>query len=412
MTMKSNIPLTKKYLPKKINDVIGQDNALKEIVAFIANFKKEKKNAALLHGSIGVGKTSSVYAVANELGLEILEINASDFRNAEQIELRVGNAIKQKSLFSSGKIILVDDVDGLSGREDRGGIQAIIKLMVDSNYPLILTVTSIYEDNLRPLVKKCKLIEFSKLDYNSIYAVLKKVCDAEKIKYTESVLKELAYSSAGDARAVLNDLQSILYLGNEITGEKVKELSERNRKDTIINALNRIFKTTDLGIALHAFDNIDEDIDEKILWIDENLAREYTNPKDLARAYDMLSRADVFKSRVRRIQHYRFLAYADALLSGGIASSKEKKYANYVEYKPTGRLLKIWMANQKLARKKSIASKIAVKTHQSIKEMMMKTMPFVPFIFRDKRIRVSMINEFKLDEDEIEYLDKRLIREF
>ena len=41
--------------------------------------------------------------LANELGLEVYEVNASDFRNAEQINQKVGSAVKQQSLFSKGK---------------------------------------------------------------------------------------------------------------------------------------------------------------------------------------------------------------------------------------------------------------------------------------------------------------------
>jgi len=132
-------PYTKKYIPEKSSDIIGQDAALKELKDFVINFKRKKNKAALLYGPSGTGKTGSVYAIANELGLEILEVNASDFRNAEQIDSRAGMAAGQQSLFFKSKIILVDEVDGLSGTQDRGGIQAIIKLVEKSAFPIILT---------------------------------------------------------------------------------------------------------------------------------------------------------------------------------------------------------------------------------------------------------------------------------
>jgi len=46
-----------------------------------------------------------------------------------------------------------------------------------------------------------------------------------------------------------------------------------------------VFKTTDLKVALSAFDNVDENLDKMSLWIDENLPSEYKNPIELARAY-------------------------------------------------------------------------------------------------------------------------------
>ena len=402
------IPLVKKYSPKTTKELHGQDTALKELGRFIANFKKEKKNAAILHGPIGVGKSSSAYAVANEYGLEILEMNASDFRNAEQIELKAGNAIKQRSLFSKGKIILIDDIDGLSGNADRGGVQAIIKIIEQSIFPILLTAENIYIDKLRSLSKKCKLIKFELLSYDAIYSILSFIAAKEDIKCEEKALKALAYRSAGDARAAINDLQTLAQEKKELTKESLEELADRNKTDNIMIALNKIFKTTDIKIAISAFDNVKEDLDEQLLWIDENLPKEYTKPQELAKAYEMLSKADVFKRRIKRWQHYRFLVYINALITAGIASAKNEKYKNLVQYKPTGRILKLWWANQKAAKKKEIAARIAEKTHSSKKEIIKSTMPYLPIIFKNKEMRSNIINYLNLNEEEVEWLKSQV----
>src|SRR3989338_4079556 len=82
-----------KYLPRKISDVHGQDAALKQLKDFVFNFKNKKKGAAIAYGPAGSGKTAAAYAIANEINLEIVETSASDFRNEEQINLKVGNAV-------------------------------------------------------------------------------------------------------------------------------------------------------------------------------------------------------------------------------------------------------------------------------------------------------------------------------
>ena len=176
-------PLTHRHAPKATEEVIGQDGNISKLREFIVNFKKQKKKSALIYGPSGTGKTCSVYAVANELGLEVIEVNASDFRNAEQINLKVGNAIKQQSLFAKGKLILVDEIDGLSGREDRGGVQAIAKLIGDSSYPIILTATNPFDNKFSSLRSKSNRMEFKQLDYLSIFHILKRICGNEKIKY-------------------------------------------------------------------------------------------------------------------------------------------------------------------------------------------------------------------------------------
>ena len=68
----------------------------------------------------------------------------------------------------------------------------------------------------------------------------------------------------------------------------------------------------------------------------------------------------------------------------GIAAAKEEKYNRLVEYKPTGRILKLWWANQRLAKKKEIAGKIAEKTHSSKKSIIKNTMPYISVMFKNR----------------------------
>jgi replication factor C large subunit len=400
-------PYTKKFEPEKISDVIGQDTAIKELKDFITNFKRNKKNAVLVYGPAGTGKTSSIYSIANELNLEMLEVNASDFRNKEQINSRIGMAAGQRSLFFKEKLILVDEVDGLSGTKDRGGIQAMIKLIEKSTYPIILTAINPWGNKFSTLRRKTDMIEFHPLEANSIFLILKKICDDEKIKYEDDVLKGLARRTRGDARAAVNDLQTLTIENNELTKNSLEELHERNKEDSIINALMKIFKTTDPKVALSAFENVKEDLNEQTLWLEENLPKEYTKPEELAEAFDKLSKADVFNRRIRRWQHWRFLVYINQLITAGIALSKEKKYSHYVQYKPTGKILKLWWAKQKSMKKKAIASKIAEKTHSSTKEVIKNTMPYFQFTFqKDKEFRENTIQELDLSKEEVMWLRK------
>ena len=146
---------------------------------------------------------------------------------------------------------------------------------------------------------------------------------------------------------------------------------------------------------------------EKIfLWLDENLPREYDKPDDLVRAYDVLSRADVMYGRIGRWQHWRFLSYVSELLTAGIAVSKKEKYAKFVQYQPTQRILKIWMANQKFLKRKAIAQKIAGATHSSMKEVV-KDMDYYKIMFKkNKEMGNKLAEYFELDDEEVEWLRK------
>ena len=143
-----------------------------------------------------------------------------------------------------------------------------------------------------------------------------------------------------------------------------------------------------------------------MLWLDENLPKEYEKPADLQRAYENLSRADIFQRRIKRWQHWRFLVYINALITAGIATSKDRKYEKFVPYKPTGRILKMWWAKQKSLKKKAIAAKIAENTHTSTYKAL-QSMPYFQKMFKkDKVLAKNLAEELDLDKEEISWMKK------
>jgi replication factor C large subunit len=398
------VPWTRKYNPKRLADIEGHASAIEELRKFITHFKKGK--ALLLYGESGGGKTSSVYALAHELDLELIEINASDTRNADQIDLLLGNASKQMSLFFKSKIILVDELDGIAGREDRGGVQAIQRLVESSTFPIILVANDPYVEKLSSLRKKAVMLEFKTRPYTSILNYLKKICKEEKISYDEEALSMLSRSSGGDMRAAINDLQSLAANDKKLTRKEVEAMNnERDRTESIIQALVKVLKTTDVEVALKAFDNVNEDLDKIFLWMEENLPYEYTRPADLARGFDALSKADVFKGRIIRWQHFRFYVYCYNLLSAGVAVAKDEKYKSFISYKPTTRILKLWIAKQRNLKKKAIAEKIADKTHTSKKRALQDTLPYLKPVFKKSKKEAERLTAYlELDNEQVEWM--------
>lgn len=400
-------PWINKYKPETIADIQGQGKAIEALKEFISCYNRKDSKACILYGPTGCGKTISVYAVANELGIEVLEVNASDFRNKDQIESIVGTASKQMPLFSKGKIILVDEIDGLSGSKDRGGINALRNLLSGSSFPIICTATDPFSKKLASLRKESQLIEYHTLSYLSIANVLEKIAQQENIDAEKDMIKSLARRAGGDMRAAINDFQIIAGKEKKLTRESIDSLSEREQTENIMNALRLVLKTTNPDTAVRAFDNVTEDLDQCLLWLDENLPSEYEKPPDLARAYNYMSKADIMSRRIRRWQHWRFMVYINAYLTGGIAVSKDEKYKKFVPYRPTTRILKLWKANMKYKKRKAIAEKIAEKTHTSTKTIIQDVLPYLQIaIKKDAKLSAAIEEEFELGKDEMAWLRK------
>jgi len=401
-------PWIQTYLPKNTKEVLGQNKAIEQLTEYVKNYKTGKNKCCILYGGIGCGKTSSVIALANEVELELVEMNSSDFRNKDKIESFIGTAIRQRSLFFKGKMILVDELDALSGTKDRGAVQSIVKLVDDSVFPIICTVNDPYEKKISSLRKKSLLIEFHTLDYRTIANNLIRIMKDVGCDYDEDMIKALARRSGGDMRAAINDLQTTTNSGKKkLDKESLKEMEdyERNRTESITNAMLKVMKTTDAEVARVAFDNIDEDLDTVGLWLEENIPKEYEG-KDIAEAMDKLSKADVYKGRIRRWQHWRFLVYINALYSAGVALSKNEKYKKFVKYSPPSKILKLWQAKMKYMKRNAIAEKIGVHTHTSSKRIIQDVMPYLKVMCKDKGFCDRLQEEFELEKEEIEWLKK------
>jgi len=382
-----------KYRPKKLEEIRGQEEAVIKVKDFVKSFGKNK-NAILLHGPPGTGKTSLAYAIANEIDFEIFELNASDLRNKERLKEVLKPAIEQKSLKKEGKIILVDEVDGISD-EDYGGLSQLLEMIDLSNFPMIITANDIWGKKFNGLRKKCELLQLKEISYSNIKSIIQNISEKENLVINNDFLTELAINSKGDLRAAINDLQTLSQLKDYFP----IILDERNKETDIFNSLRRIFKEKPANEMLGIFDSVNMPIDEIFLWLEENIPSEYSG-EELARAYELLAKADVFRGRIYKQQYWRFLVYENIFLSYGIASSKKTPKTGFTSYRKPMRILQIWMNNQKTAQKKSICEKYSEHVHIS-KKRAMSEFPVIKQIIKSNP---EIQKELKLEEEEINYL--------
>ncbi len=387
-----------KYSPKRLSEFESREPALLSLKEFVAN---NRKGSLLLHGKPGSGKTAAVYALANELDYEVLEMGASDIRKKANLLESLGNASQQMSLFKKGKIILVDDVDNLSSK-DRGAPNVILDIISNAQWPVIMTANDCNKEKIKKLKKKSTVIEMPELTYTEIFNVLKNICDNEKIDYDEMALKSLARQAGGDIRAAMTDLIML-----SLTSEKIEDLDilhPRSQKEQVQDVLRLIFKSKVGNNVLRAFDNTDLDFDTRTLWIDHNLPKEYSGIS-LAKAYDALSRSDVYKGRIRRQQHWRFLVYMNSLMTAGISLAKAEKNPAILEYKRSSRPLKYWFSNMRTAKRKAVAEKISPYLHVSKRNAFKEFIPLFSTLLKNDT-NDSLAAEFDLLEEEVAYLKK------
>jgi replication factor C large subunit len=398
-----------RYRPKRVRDIAGNLTSKKKILDWIQGWRRggPAKKALLLYGPPGTGKTSAAYAIAHELGYDRIELNASDSRTQGVINRVVGTAASSGTLDPSAdkKIIILDEVDGIHGTKDRGGVAALKKLLQTTCQPLLLIANDPYklDGNFRRLTE---MVQFKRIDKRTVARVLKEIAVREGVKAHEKALNIIAANANGDLRSAINDLQALSEGRTTLEIADVTRLKTRDAEVRIFDTLVRVLKTESLERAREAMWESGEDPDTRLKWLVENVALEYKRPEDLARAYHCLSRADVFLGRIMRRQDWSLLGYASDLMGPGVALAKERKYEGFQRYQPP----QIFAIYGRTRRRRNLAGSVAEKFTQKCRGsrglFLQEFLPLFDAAMKDLEMGAHIASELMLTREEVEFFTK------
>lgn len=399
---------TVKHKPKSLNEIVGNKDAIQKVTDWIKSWGKgiPKKRAIFLYGPPGIGKTVTVEALAHDFNMEFVEKNASDYRTEDAINRFAGLASQYRSLFGGKRIILLDELDGLTGTADRGGVKAITDIVKTAQCPIVLIANSAYEPRFSNLRLYCLLIEFKKPATGEVMKRLEWICDQEGIQADERALKFVAQRSEGDVRSAVNDLQALAQGKKKLSYEDVSWLGYRDRQDTIFNVLRMIlYGKTCLG-AKQALDMADVDIDMLFEWIYENVPAHLTDPHDLAQAMDALSIADVYRGRIRATQDWSFTRYVIDYMTAGVAMARRNtKVHGWIPFKFPERIQMLSRSRAERAMQLSIGQKIKRKNHISAARASKQVLPYLRIIFKnDVNMAAGLAKWLDLEPEMVEYV--------
>jgi len=411
---------TEKYRPRSLSEIVGNDNAIRAIRKWGESWRSciPRVKALTLRGEPGTGKTSAALALAHDMCWDFIEMNASDHRNAESIKKVAGaGSVSQTftldgEFFSSDedrrKLVILDEADNLFAREDSGGAKEIAETIRETRQPIILIVNDYYELTRKaPAIKSlAESVMFGRIDAKSIVKVLKTVAVHEGATVPESALAHVAENSGGDMRAALNDLQMLVEGRETLTLEDSKAVGKRNQLRDLDAAFRAMFGAKTVKEARDATFDLDKTPDELVKWIEESIPMELPHPSDMARAFDALSRSDVYLGRTRKLQHYGLWSYAKEMMTGGVALSRGLgPRPNVYQYRFPGFFILMSRAKGPRAARESISSKLADHLHTSRKCVIDSTLPYLSVIVKnDQELLGKLVSDFGLDDGDVAYL--------
>lgn len=324
------------YRPKRVEQMVGNEDARLAVLKWLQRWVSGTK-PLLLIGPPGVGKTTLVHVIAEQFGFDLIEMNASDTRNREGIEARIAPVMRNVSIFGVKSLLFLDEVDGISGREDSGGLDLLVDMMKEPTVPVIMAANK-KSAKIKELAKACKTIEFSPVPPRLLMMFLDYVLAGEGKKLGPGEKVAVINNCRGDIRALLNGAQSRVAGYATVANSDVTEID-------IQEAINGYFSAQDREQAAQLLASADATFpDPRYQGMDPESRRKdmigalfstivSSHAGDnLADMLDVLSQADVIVGRVGRRRQWSLLRYVIPILAHGMYEKSRGKEVRYSQY--------------------------------------------------------------------------------
>lgn len=254
------IPLYRKYRPKNLQEVVGQEHIKKSLTNAIE--LKKITHAYLFTGPRGTGKTSTARILAKSLNcvngptltpceecpscqdiknstpMDVIEIDAASNRKVEDAR-DILEKIQYIPVNGKYKIYIIDEVHMLT----KEAFNTLLKTLEEppENVIFILATTE-PQKVLETIISRCQRYDFRRISTDDIIKHLKHVAKEEGIKIDNDALFTIAKNAAGGMRDSLALLDQISVLDNAktITSEDVNKLLGRLSFDKLHDLTQKI----------------------------------------------------------------------------------------------------------------------------------------------------------------------------
>lgn len=312
---------SERHRPAEIGAMVGNEDARAEIVKWLSSWAPGTR-PLLLVGPPGTGKTTSATLACRAFGYDMIGMNASDARGrtriARMLEPAMGNAN-----IAGRAMIFIDEVDGIHGRADFGGAEALIKLIKEPTVPIILAANSGASAKMRGLAKVVKTVPFRQLPPRLLRVYLRRVLREEGASLSPGAEIRVISESRGDLRSMINIAQA-LATGHDAHAERAPVQLDA---ETAVNAFFAAPSAAEAAAALRAMKS---DPRDKIgAFYSSVITARGLPAAEAARMMEVLSRADMLYGRIMRTQQWRLLRYLDAILAGLYSEKSPVRYAQY-----------------------------------------------------------------------------------
>jgi replication factor C large subunit len=384
-----------KYRPRTTSELVGNEEARLAVSLWLRKWKPRSK-PMLIVGPPGTGKTTLVTLLAAEAGINMVALNASDVRTKDKLGRRIGEATKTVSLFGGRSLIFLDEVDGLLGRSDYGGVEFIKDAVKETMNPIIMAANDPEADEIKKLGAACITVRFRPPPPREVELYLRRIAREEKLEVSDEEIRLCVRTGGGDLRQSINSLQS---------GGGDASASKKDVSLGVGQGLNAFFEAADASSALDALRQTALQPVEKVREIQKSVLKADLSPQTLTKVLETLSRADVLMGKIMRTQQWRLLRYLDGMLAQELHPLLKGSNARYIATGdlPFPILLRIWNDSKKV---KEISRRYAVASHTGAASARTQDLPYIFSLCSDEQFRERLERTLDLDETFEKFLQK------
>ena len=366
---------SEKHRPQSISEMIGNEEARNSLVEWFTKWKKGTK-PILLVGPPGIGKTTIANLAGKQFGYDSISLNASDVRSKSRISDVLSPVLGNISVLGS-PMIFVDEVDGIHGRADFGGAEALIKILKEPTVPIVLAANSDTSTKMKSIKKVVKIIYFRPLPPRLLRLHLENILKKEGTKLSPGSLIKIIDESRGDIRSMINSTQAL------VTG--FNPPSERTFETLDVEAgVNAFFKANSIDEARSVLYSMGIDPREKINAFYSSVITSNLSKEDSARMLYVLSEADMLYGKIFKTQEWRLLRYLDNILLGLYKKDIPIRYSRYNLSWPLLNRLR-WDGKSI----KDMATVLAKKLHVSRSSFATFYLPYILFMIKNKKLELD-----------------------